>query len=243
MTSGSTPSPLMEASDIGLVEQAMIDIRAYIRAKRRMPGAVLPSEIALAAHSGVSRPVAREALRGLSTLRVVDIGHGRKARVAMPDASSLSVILDHTSYTGKLSIQQMLDVRRTLELRTVLLATIRRSDADATALLSVVQQMHAALEEDQNTIMKLDITFHEVIARASGNLLYSILIESFRVITRQTWGIGWRARATDDNRLGSILCHENIANAIMAQDAVRAEAAMNAHFDSAVNVLLRAGIT
>ena len=237
------PEQSPERSELGLVERAMKDMRAYIRANALMPGDILPSEIALAEQLGVSRPVAREALRGLSTLRVVDIGNGRKARVAMPDASSLSIILDHTSYSGKLSIQQILDVRRTLELRTVSLAAIRRSDADAAALLAIVQQMYDALANDQSEIMELDITFHEIIARASGNLLYSILIDSFRVITRQTWAIGWRSRGTDENRLGNIRCHEAIANAIMAQDSVRAETAMNEHFDSAVTVLLRAGIT
>lgn len=236
----STNTP--DGTGAGLVERAMKHVRGFIRDNELMPGDVLPSENALAEQMGVSRPVAREALRGLATLRVLDIGNGRKARVAMPDASSLSVILDHTSYSGRLSIQQILDVRRTLELRTVSLAALRRSDADANELLSTVQQMFDALEKDQNAVMELDIRFHEIIAGASGNLLYSILIDSFRVITRQTWAIGWRSRGTLQNRTENIRCHERIATAIMAQDPVRAEAAMNDHFDSAVTVLLRAGV-
>lgn len=231
-----------ERSELGLVERAMKDTRAFIRGNDLMPGAVLPSEAILAKTMGVSRPVMREALRGLSTLRVVEIGNGRKARVAVPDASPLSIVLDHTSHSGKLSIQQILDVRRTLELRTVSLAAMRRSNDDAVALLAIVQQMFEALENDQSAIMELDIRFHETIARASENLLYSMLIDSFRVITRQTWAIGWRSRATYENRLGNIQCHERIATAIMTQDSARAEAAMTEHFDSAVTVLLRAGV-
>lgn len=240
-TSPSTQST--GRSEIGLVERAMEDVRAFIRKNELMPGDTLPSESALAEQMGVSRPVAREALRGLATLRILNIGNGRKARVAMPDASSLSVILDHTTYSGKLSFQQILDVRRTLELRTVSLAAMRRSDADAAELMSTVQSMYAALEHDQIALMELDILFHEIIARSSGNLLYSILIDSFRVITRQTWAIGWRSRASLENRTENIRCHERIATAIMAQDTARAEAAMTEHFDSAVTVLLRAGVT
>ena len=240
------PKPGVEktaGAELGLVERAMRDVRALIRSEELMPGDVLPSEAALAERLGGSRPVTREALRGLATLRVLDIGNGRKARVAMPDASSLSVILDHTTYSGRLSIQQILDVRRTLELRTVSLAAMRRSDADAAELLTIVQAMFDALEADQGAIMELDIRFHEIIARASGNLLYSILIDSFRVITRQTWAIGWRSRGNLENRTENIRCHERIATAIMTQDSIRAEAAMSEHFDSAVTVLLRAGVT
>ena len=227
----------------GLVERTMADLRALIRDGGLMPGDVLPSETALAERMGVSRPVAREAMRGLATLRVLDIGSGRKARVAMPDASSLSVILDHTTYSGRLSIQQILDVRRTLELRTVTLAAMRRSDADAEALAALVGRMFEALESDPAAIMEFDIAFHEIIARASGNLLFSILIDSFRVITEQTWAIGWRSRGSLENRTENIRCHGRIAEAIAAQDPERAEAAMREHFDSAVTVLLRAGVT
>ncbi|MTH80334.1 FCD domain-containing protein [Paracoccus aestuariivivens] len=222
----------------------MRDIRTLIRDKKLVSGDVLPSEAALATELAVSRTVAREALRGLAALRILEVGNGRRARVAAADADALSMILDHTVYTGQLSIQQILDVRRTLELRTVSLAALRRSDAEARELLDVVGRMFEALEENApETIMDLDISFHEIIARASGNALYSILVNSFRVITRQTWAIGWRSRATYQNRQENIFCHERIATAILAQDPGRAEAAIGEHFDSAVTVLLRAGVT
>ncbi|WP_176562781.1 FadR/GntR family transcriptional regulator [Paracoccus liaowanqingii] len=220
----------------------MDGIRALIRAERLMPGQTLPSETKMAAQLGVSRPVLREAMRGLATLQILAIGNGRKARVASPDASALGLVLDHASYTGGVSIQQILDVRRTLEMRTVELAALRRSDREAGELSTIVDSMFAALERDHSQIQELDIQFHEVIARASGNPLYSLLIESFRVITRQTWAIGWRSRSTDENRLDNIHCHQRIARAILDRDAAAAQAQMDAHFQSAMAVLLRAGI-
>ncbi|SFW99144.1 transcriptional regulator, GntR family [Paracoccus pantotrophus] len=222
----------------------MRDIRTLIRDKKLVSGDVLPSEGALATELGVSRTVAREALRGLAALRILEVGNGRRARVAAADADALSMILDHTVYTGQLSIQQILDVRRTLELRTASLAALRRSDTEARELLDVVAGMFEGLENDvPEAIMELDIRFHEIIARASGNALYSILVDSFRVVTRQTWAIGWRSRATYENRQENIRCHERIATAILAQDPGRAEATIGEHFDSAVTVLLRAGVT
>jgi GntR family transcriptional regulator, transcriptional repressor for pyruvate dehydrogenase complex len=254
---------LPEAKASGLVERTMADLRQMIAQNGWAEGHVLPSETALATELGVSRTVAREALRGLSALGICDIGNGRRARVAAPGAQVMSLILDHTVGIHHLSIQQVLDTRRTLELRSAHLAALRRSNAQAAALKLVVKEMFAALDRDTgeaikiaatgdpksnvmgdaNTLMELDIRFHGIIADASGNPLNSLLIDSFRVITKRTWMIGWRARETDENRRGNIRCHDRIAQAIIAQDAPAAEAAMREHFDSASSILLRAGIT
>ena len=237
------PIPQERHPETSLAERAMVGIRDLIRSRGLRPGDSLPSEAALAAHLGVSRPVTREALRGLATLQLLDIGGSRKAQVAMPDAGAISVILDHATHANGMSIQQVLDVRRTLEMRTVCLAALRRSDAEAAELLDLSARMIAALDTNHSVVMELDLRFHSVIARASGNALYAMLVDSFRVITRKTWAIGWRSRGSRENRLENLKCHERIATAITAQDAGRAEQAMSEHFDSAVNVLLRAGVT
>lgn len=229
-------------ADHGLVERAIRDIRAMIRAQGLKPGAVLPSETAISADLGVSRAVVREAFRALTALRILDTGNGRRARVAAPDAGPLSLIVDHTVQTGHMSIQQVLDVRRTLEMRTVTLAALRRSDLQAAMLGETVAQMFDAIETPDR-LRALDIGFHEAIAAACGNPLYAMLVQSFRVITEQTWHIGWHSRATAENRRGNIACHGRIAEAIAARDPGRAEAAMAEHFDSAKSVLLNAGIT
>lgn len=226
----------------GLVDRAIADIRQFIRGNQLQPGDILPSENAMAHQLGVSRTVAREAFRALAALRILEVGNGRKARVAAPDADAFSMILDHTVYTKQLSFQQVLDVRRTLELRTASLAALRRSDAEARELVSIVAQMFEAIDQP-DLLMELDIRLHEVIAKASGNPLYSIIVNSFRVITRQTWHIGWRSRATYENRLENIRCHERIVKAILMQEPKMAEAAISEHFESAVSVLLHAGIT
>ena len=65
-----------------LVDRVMAEIGTYVRGNALPPGAVLPSEGELAATAGVSRTVIREALRGLSALHLIDVGNGRRARVA-----------------------------------------------------------------------------------------------------------------------------------------------------------------
>lgn len=227
--------------EIGLVERAIVDVRAYMRENQLRPGSPMPSETAMAAKLDVSRSVAREAFRALAALGILEVSSGRRARVAAPDAVPLSMILDHTVTMKQLSVQQVLDVRRTLELRTASLASLRRTDAQARELLQIVEDMFNALETPE-VVMELDIRFHELIAQASGNSLYGIIVGSFRVVTQQTWHIGWRSRATLENRTENIRCHQRIAEAINHQNLEMAEAAMTEHFDSAVGVLLRAGV-
>ncbi|CUH81149.1 FadR/GntR family transcriptional regulator [Tropicibacter naphthalenivorans] len=233
----------MPETAASLPEIAMQGIRDLIRTQGLRPGDALPSESALAAHLGVSRPITREALRGLATLRILDIGGSRRARVAMPDAGPLALVLNHATQANSLTIQQILDVRRSLEMRTVSLAALRRSDAQAKDLLDLTAAMLKALQGGHTDLMELDIRFHATIAAASGNPLYAMLVDSLSDITRQTWTIGWHARSTYDNRLENIKCHERIATAILAQNATRAETAMSDHFDSAITTLLRAGVT
>lgn len=231
----------VDEQDAGLVERAIIGIRSFMRENQLQPGAVMPSETAMASQLDVSRTIAREAFRALATLGIIEVSAGRRARVVAPDAAPLSMILDHTVMMKQLSVQQVLDVRRTLELRTASLAALRRTDAQAQELLDIVGGMFGALETPE-VVMELDIQFHELIAQASGNSLYAIIVGSFRVITQQTWHIGWRSRATLENRTENIRCHHRIAEAINAQNPELSETLMAEHFDSAVNVLLRAGV-
>lgn len=230
-----------ETESEGRVDLAIRYVRDYIAQNRLVQGDVLPSETAMAEELGVSRAVMREAFRALSALRILQVGNGRRARVGEPDSEALSMIFDHTVYTRHLSIQQVLDVRRTLELRTASLAAMRRSEADADRLVAIANDMLTSIN-DPERVKLLDIEFHEVIAAASGNPLYATTIGAFRIITQQTWDISWRSRQTTANRRDNLECHARIAAAIKAQDPEAAERTMRDHFDSAVRALVNAGV-
>ena len=72
-----------------------------------------------------------EALRALAALGVVALGNGRRARVGTINNDVLGLVLDHAVHTDQVSIQQIYDVRRTIEMRTVSLAALRRLDVEA----------------------------------------------------------------------------------------------------------------
>ena len=231
----------MSKSSGGLVDHVMDALRSHIRAKGLGPGDTLPSENTLALQLGVSRAVVREAFRSMATLRLIDVGNGRRARVSTVDAGALALLLDHVVHTDQISVQQILDVRRTVELRTVALAALRRSDDEAGEIARRAEGMDRDFDHAER-VMEHDIAFHETIATASRNPMFALIVGSFHVVTRQTWRIGWVARPTDADRRDNVACHKAIAAAIVDHDVRRAEEKMSEHFDNTVKVLLAAGI-
>jgi len=230
-----------EAPEVGLVDRVIAAVKDHIRSNGLAPGDVLPSESALALQIGVSRAVVREAFRSMVALRLIDIGNGRRARVSKIDPSVLASMLDHAVHTDQITIQQIYDTRRTIELRTVTLAAMRRSDREAAEIAALAAGMRRDFFEAE-AVMEHDIAFHEAIGRASRNPMLNLIVGSFHVVTRQTWGIGWKSRTSDGQRMASVECHEAIARAITARDHEAAQALMAEHFDLSVKALLAAGI-
>ncbi len=226
----------------GLVERAVTALTRHIRDNRLGPGDPLPGESAFALELGVSRAVVREAFRSMAMLKLIDIGNGRRPRVCAIDRSVLGIVLDHAVQTDQTSIQQIYDVRRTIELRTAALAALRRDATEAERITALAAAMRADFV-DAAKVMEHDIAFHEAVAAASRNPLFAVLVGAFEVITRQTWPIGWSSRANDAQRMASIEGHEAIARGIAAGDPRAAEAAMAEHFDASVMALLAAGVT
>ena len=70
---------------------------------------------------------------GQSALRLLDVGNGRKPRVSAIDGAVIASSLDHAVSTAQISVADVWDVRRTIEIRTAALAAQNRTDAEARA--------------------------------------------------------------------------------------------------------------
>lgn len=225
----------------GLVGEAIGAITRHIRDNDLTPGDRLPSEAALSRELNVSRTVVREAFRSLAAMRIIEIANGRRATVAEIDHGAMSLIVEHGVLTQQISVQQVYDVRRTIESRIAALAALRRTEDEARALLATAAAMRAALA-DPDVLMGHDLAFHEVLARASRNPLFALIVGALQGITRQTWIIGWRSRQTAEAYDRMLRNHEEIARAVADGDPARATAAMAAHFDESVRALVAAGL-
>ena len=225
----------------GLVGDAIGAITRHIRENDLMPGDRLPSEATLSRELNVSRTVVREAFRSLAAMRIIDLATGKRATVASLDHGAMGLMIEHGVHTDQITIQQIYDVRRTIETRIAALAAIRRREAEAEAIRALAQAMR---EEafDPARLLERDLDFHLALARACANPVFLLIVGAFQGVTRQTWPVGWRSRATADSRERMIAIHEEIAEAVAAGDPSRASDAMGRHFDDSVRALVQAGV-
>lgn len=217
-------------------------ITRLIREQDLMPGDRLPSEAVLAKELQVSRTVVREAFRSLAAMRIIELATGKRATISPIDHGAMSLIIEHGVHTDQINVQQIYDVRRTIETRIVALAALRRTDQEAEEILALAGAMRAAMA-DPAQLMENDLAFHAALARASRNPVFALIVGAFQGITTQTWPIGWRSRTTAEARELMIATHERIAEAVAAGDPEQASGAMSMHFDDSVLALISAGLS
>lgn len=220
-----------------LVERAMEMVRDHIRTHDLKVGDSLPGEGSFAVQMGVSRPVMREAFGALAALRLVDVGNGRRPRVGAIDGSAMAASLGHAINTAQVSLADVWDVRRTLELRTAELAALNRSDDQARAISAAAHRL--AVDRDEGARTAADTEFHQVIAAASGNPLFYQIICSFEEMMARAVPRAWQERALPAERAESLTLHHEVADAIAAREPARARAAMERHFANSVGERLR----
>ena len=141
-----------------LVQQAMEAVSGFIRDHGLRVGDTLPGEAHFASTLGVSRAVMREAFGALAALRVIDVANGRKPRVGAMDGSVIAASLDHAVSTAQVSVSEVWDVRRTIELRTAELAATERTDEEASEIEVLAARM-AAEADALERMSRHDIAF------------------------------------------------------------------------------------
>lgn len=224
-----------------LVSRTIGAITRHMRVNDLGPGDRLPSELQLSREMGVSRTVVREAFRSLAAMRLIELSAGRRAVIAELDYGAMSPVIEHGVHTEQISIQQIYDVRRTIEMRTASLAALRRTEAESQ---SIVGHADAMLQKigDLGQVMEHDLAFHLEIAKAAKNPVFTLIVGAFDGVTRQTWPIGWRSRQTMEEQIAMIDLHRELAAAIAEGDPTKARDLMASHFDASVKALIGAGV-
>jgi GntR family transcriptional regulator, sialic acid-inducible nan operon repressor len=153
------------------------------RIKRRdlAPGDPLPSERELMQLYGVGRPAIREALQSLQRMSLLEIHHGRRARVAAP---SVTRMVDQVSESMRLflanspaSLEQLKDARLVFEMEMARIAARKRSASDIVRLRRRLQAQDEA-QNDLERFVACDGDFHREVAAISGNPIFTALSEA-----------------------------------------------------------------
>ena len=231
MTTDLTPSAAAKRFHIGgraesLSVQIVSQVRDDLYEKRLKPGDFVGTEKDLAARYGVSRIVARDALRTLSALGIVEIrmGKGGGARIAPGNprlfAEALAVQLELAGVTAA----EVLDAQRAIETLAAELAAENATPADIARLKRLLNE-HEATIDDTEAYTRSTHEFHLAIAEASQN---RVLVVQFLSLNHISWPT--RNKTLTPKVAKHVLdIHKQLAALIEAHDAAGARKLMDDH--------------
>jgi GntR family transcriptional repressor for pyruvate dehydrogenase complex len=199
-----------------------------IRSGNLKAGDKLPTENELAAALQVSRPIVREALRGLSILGVVESRQGGRCYVTDLSPSRLLAPVQLVIAVDESNVDALYEARVAVEGELLRLGAMRASEADLARLRQMVRAGYA-LAGDAVGFRVLDLEFHQALMRIAGNPFLERVAQSLYEL-----GIEYRRVASEMPGLilRSAAEHEAIVDALAAREADRAVAAMRAHLTS-----------
>ena len=204
-----------------LHEEIMEQLKDKIIRGDLQPGSKLPPERELADQLKVNRTTVREALHKLESMGLIEIKHGNGIFVKdFLESGSLELAGHIFFFNGRLNIKilrNLLDLRRLLVPEISYYAALNRSRKDLNELERIIFQ------SDEMPIEERDWRVHNIISRASGNLLFVILLNSFTRLTRDSSQLYF---AVEENRIRSQKFHEEIYEAIKRKEALKAKKIM-----------------
>ena len=192
------------------------------------PGDKLPPEIEIAQQFNVGRQSIREALRilELSGFITIQKGGGGGAIIKDTISNTISELFLDAFQLERITIEELTIARFEIE-KIVLKYTIE--NADKSDIESLQQNIQASREkiENNNPAVDENIRFHKLLARASKNQLFVIVVEAVTAAIRHFLSaLGPDAESSDSERWynenvmnskNTLAYHEDILNAIIAK--------------------------
>lgn len=222
--------PLKRSS---LSDDLIDSLMQLIKSGAYKPGDRLPSIMEMTNRLGVGHPTLREALRKLEAIGIVEIKHGSGVYVKR-DQDLL--VVTNPVFGGEVSKKLMLDLleaRMPLEVKASGLAAHNATKSQLDKMRSLMDAASQNLEDDE-FLNTTNLSFHSVIAQASGNTvlaqLQEVLNDLFRNEQRVIIGI-YGDRQKDHKE------HLQILMAIEQKNEQEARARMQAHLEGVREVL------
>ncbi|PPK63427.1 DNA-binding FadR family transcriptional regulator [Actinokineospora auranticolor] len=174
----------------------------------------------------VSRTVVREALRVLEAMHLV-VGRRRVGIVVLPEAAWN--LYDPRVIRWRLAgvdrerqFRSLTELRAAVEPAAAALAAVRVSAEQAGRLTSLAVRLRSSTD-DLDAFLDFDIEFHRLLLVASGNEMFAHLGE---VVGEVLTGRTRQGRMPMSPKPEAVRLHVEVAEAVVAGDAGRAEAAM-----------------
>lgn len=221
------PKPEQGAQGVGRV---IAYVKEAMLGGRLQPGDRLLPERDLAAALGVSRPVLREALRGLAQLGLVETRQGSGSVIRRPSPEMLRDVFTFTLAADRGAVEDVMEARVAIECQAIRLACTRAGPAELARVRAALDGILATVD-DAEAGGRADAAFHAALVAASGSptlmamhdTLSELLLVSHVARRRETLG-------TKRIRDSLAEAHRAVFAALMAREPDRADATLRAHF-------------
>jgi len=187
-------------------------------------GKRLASEEKLCERFQVSRTVVREAIQQLRSRGMLRTTKGSGTYIAKVSLETLgTAVKTYTMLASDANFLELIDFRILIESECARLAAINAGEQFLCDLREVIDEMEGA-RSSRAKFSKTDITFHLLIAKASGNNIYTTLLEAVekRCVDYANFNRGnddWHLQVIDDHR--SILAAIEAARPDLASSEMR----------------------
>jgi GntR family transcriptional regulator, transcriptional repressor for pyruvate dehydrogenase complex len=212
-------------------DQLYEEIMATIVNGKLPEGKKLPAETELAASFGVSRPVVREAL---SRLKVDGVIVSRRGSGSYVQRKPSRQFLSLAPIGGIADLMRCMEFRIALEGETAALAATRKTEKDLAEMSAALREMDESIRR-KTVGTSADIRFHNAIAAASKNKLFTMALSALSEVIFQSITVARKlSLQANMRRLQTVQAeHRKIFEAIRNEDANGARRAVRAHIENA----------
>ncbi|MCL5126859.1 MULTISPECIES: FadR/GntR family transcriptional regulator [unclassified Algibacter] len=216
-------------SDNQIIQNDIIGkIRELINYKNLEPGDKLPAERTLSEKFKVTRSNVRDAIQRLEFYGLLKSIPQSGTFVANIGVIAMNGMIDDILGLKDPDFKSLVETRILLELKTVRLASLRRTDEDLKNIKAALDAYKEKALSGEDAVQE-DLLFHLAIAKASGN---SSINTFMLTITPQIIIDFGKYHVCDINQaVVGIDEHTNIYEAIKKQDPVLAKQKMKDHFN------------
>jgi len=217
-----------------LYEEIVGQLKDKIIRREIRPGDKLPPERALAQMLNVNRSTVRSALGKLESMDLVEIRHGEGVYVKeYLESGSLELVKELLFKKGALDMavfENLMDLRQLLVPEMAYHAAKNRNNAD----LEQLERIASGTGEE--SMAKKDMHLHHVIARASGNVIYVLLLNAFSGQMNDYYALYF---SNPDNIAETRAFHTDICKAIKTHKPDQARQIMQKVLKSAAEKSIR----
>ena len=218
--------PLFAGRSATLASRIVADVRTALFERRYRPGEFLGTEKDLAAHHGVSRMVARDALRTLEGLGIVEIsrGAGGGARITRGNPQLFAEALAVQLELAGTDREEIMAAQGAIEGLAAELAARNATASEILVLKRLIADAENLLDE-LDAFTRASLQFHLGIAEASHNRVLH-----YQLISLQH--VSWPSRNRTLTRVVArkvLDAHRKLVALIEARDAGGARLLMEAH--------------